>query len=334
MMDRRAFIGTLAGGLLAAPLAAEGQQAGKVWRIGVLSDASPLSSDGRVQAVGFAGVFQSSLRDLGYVEGRNLAIEWRNSEGRSDRLDDLAAELVRLMVDVVVATYPAAVFSAKKATTTIPIVMVHTPDPVQLGLVASLAHPGGNITGVTSLSVDLSAKHLELLKQLLPRVSRIAVLWNRDNPWHPVAVKGLEDSARSSGVQLQSLQVQSPEGFRSAFSAMAKERAQAVLFLADPLTFIHRAQLADLAVKQRLPSMGGPSEWAGAGCLMSYWADTTDLYRRAASYADRILRGANPGDLPIEQPTKFELVINLRTAKALGLTIPPSLLQRADQVIE
>jgi len=285
--------------------------------------------------VGFTGVFRSSLRDLGYVEGRNLAIEWRqNSEGRSDRLDDLAAELVRLKVDVVVATYPAAVFSAKRATTTIPIVMVHTPDPVQLGLVASLAHPGGNITGTTSLSVNLSSKQLELLKQLLPRASRIAVLWNPDNPWHPVAVKGLEESARSSGVRLPNFQVRGSEGFRPAFAAMAKERAQALLVLADPLTFIHRAELRDLAAKQRLPSMCGPSEYAKDGCLISYWADTTDLYRRAASYVDRIFNGANPADLPIEQPTKYELVVNLKTARALGLTIPPSLLQRADQVIE
>jgi putative tryptophan/tyrosine transport system substrate-binding protein len=319
---------------MAAPLTVEAQQAKKVWRIGVLSDASPQGSDGRIQAVGFAAVFQNSLRDLGYVEGQNLAIEWRNPEAKSNRLDALAAELVRLMVDVVVAPYPAAVLSAKKATRMIPIVMVHTPDPVQLVLVASLAHPGGNITGATSLSGDLSAKHLELLKELLPRVSRIAVLWNSDNPWHPVAMKGLADSARSSGVQLQSIQVRSPEGFGSAFLTMAKERAQAVLFLADPLTFIYRAQLAELAVKRRIPSMGGPSEWTRAGCLMSYWADTTDLYRRAASYVDRIFKGAKPGDLPIEQPTKFELAINLKTAKALSLTIPPSLLQRADQVIE
>jgi putative ABC transport system substrate-binding protein len=212
--------------------------------------------------------------------------------------------------------------------------MVSVSDPIGSGFVASLAHPGGNITGATSLSVDLAGKQLELLKQLLPRISRIAVVWNPDNSWHPVAVKGLEDNARSSRVQLQRLPVRAPDGFRPAFAAMARERAQAALFLADPLTFVHRTQLMDLAARQRLPTMGGPSEYADSGCLMTYWADTTDLYGRAATYVDKILKGAKPADLPIEQPTKFELVINLKTARALGLTIPRSLLLRADQVIE
>jgi ABC-type uncharacterized transport system substrate-binding protein len=298
MLERRAFLGVLAGGLFSAPPAAWAQPAGKVWRIGILSDSRPPTSDEGVQAAGFAGVFGTRLRELGYVEGENLTLVWRRSpEGAAHQLDDLAADLVRLKVDVIVATYPAAVFSARRATTTIPVIMVHTPDPVRLGLVASLAHPGGNITGATSLSGDLTGKQLELLKQMLPRISRIAVV-------------------------------------RPAFAAMARERAQAVLFLADPLTFVHRAQLMDLAARQRLPTMGGPGEYADSGCLMTYWADTTDLYGRAATYVDRILKGANPAALPIEQPTKYELVINLRTARTLGLTISPALLQRADRVIE
>ena len=274
------------------------------------------------------------MSDFGYVEGRDLGIEWRNAEGRSSQLDSLASELARLKVDVIVATYPAAVFSAKRATRTIPIVMVNTPDPVQLGLVASLARPGGNVTGTTSLSLDLSVKQIELIKESLARVSRIAILWNPENPWHPGAMKGLAVRARPSGVQLQGVQVRAPEELQGAFSAMVTERAQAVLVLPDPLTYIHRRYVADLAAKQRLPSIGGPREFAEAGCLLSYWAETTDLYRRAATYVDRIFKGAKPADLPIEQPTKFELVINLKTAKALGLTIPPSLLQRADHVIE
>jgi putative ABC transport system substrate-binding protein len=230
---------------------------------------------------------------------------------------------------VIVATNPAAVFGAKRATTTIPIVMVHTPDPVELGLVASLARPGGNITGMTSLSVDLTIKQLELLKEAVPRASRIAVLWNPDNPWHPVAVKGLRAGGQSLGMRLQILEVRSPDEFESAFQAMIRERAQAVLVLADPMTFAHRRRLASLAARHRLPLMGSLREYAEAGGLMSYWADGTELIGRAASYVDKILKGATPGDLPIEQPTKYELVVNLKTAKALGLAIPPPLLLRA-----
>ena len=328
MIDRRKFVGALAGCLLRASLAAEAQETPKTYRIGVLSDG--LTRPGE----GFGDVFRQSLGDLGYVEGRNLVIEWRNPGGRAERLDVLAAELVRLRVDVIVATYPAAVFSAKRATTTIPIVMVHTPDPVQLGLVASLAHPGGNVTGTSSFSLDLSIKQLQILREALPRTSRIAVVWNPDNPWHPISVQRSKDRAQSLGVQLQSLRLKGPEGIPEVFAAMTKARAQAVLFLADPVTFINRRRLVDLAIKQRLSTMGGPRDYAEAGFLMSYWAATTDLYRRAAGFVDRIFKGARVGELPIEQSTKFELVINLKTAKALGLTVPPSLLQRADQVIE
>jgi putative tryptophan/tyrosine transport system substrate-binding protein len=321
VMDRRAFISGATLGLLAAPLlAAEAQQA-KTNRIGVLTVSS-------------TEPFRQNLRQLGYVEGQNIVFDVRETQGSPELLDEFALELARLKVDVIVANYPAAVFSARRASATIPIVMVNTPDPVDLGLVASLAHPGGNITGVTSLSVDVSLKQLDLLKEAVPRASRIAELWNPDNPWHPITVKGLEGRSRSLGLQLQFLPVRGPAEFDKTYQEILTKRAQAVLVLADPMTFAHRRQLANLAVKHGLPTMGSLRDYAEAGYLLSYWADGTDLVRRAASYVDRILKGAKPADLPVEQPTKFELIINLKTAKALGLTIPPSLLQRADQVIE
>jgi len=306
---------------LVAPMLAQAQRATKPYRIGVLGAGSP-------------NVLQQSLNDLGYVEGRDVVLEFRSPEGRSERLDALASDLVRLKVDVIVAPNPSAVLSAKRATATIPIVMMHTPDPVQLGLVASLARPGGNITGVTTLSADLSIKQLQLLKEAIPRVSRVALLWNPDNPWHPVTVKALQAGGGSAGLQLQVLEVRASDAFDNAFHAMTTERAQAVLVLADPMTYFHRRRLADLAIKHKLPMMGGLPDYAEAGALMSYWADTAEVYRRAASYIDRILKGARPGDLPIEQPTKFEFVLNLKTAKTLGVTIPQSVLLRADRVIE
>lgn len=306
---------------MVAPMLAQAQRATKPYRIGVLGAGSP-------------NVLQQSLNDLGYVEGRDVVLEFRSPEGRSERLDALASDLVRLKVDVIVAPNPSAVLSAKRATATIPIVMMHTPDPVQLGLVASLARPGGNITGVTTLSADLSIKQLQLLKEAIPRVSRVALLWNPDNPWHPVTVKALQAGGGSAGLQLQVLEVRASDAFDNAFHAMTTERAQAVLVLADPMTYFHRRRLADLAIKHKLPMMGGLPDYAEAGALMSYWADTAEVYRRAASYIDRILKGARPGDLPIEQPTKFEFVLNLKTAKTLGVTIPQSVLLRADRVIE
>ena len=319
MMDRRAFI---VGGVvtLAAPLAAEAQQPGRAYRIGVLGGESQL--------------LQQSLRKAGYVAGRNLTIVWRDPEGKPERFGDLAAELVRLKVDVIVASNPAATIAAKKATASIPIVMLHTPDPVQLGVVASLGRPGGNITGTTTLSADLSVKQLEILKEAIPQAARIAALWNPINPWHPLALKAAEGAARSLVVQFRSVEARAPEELESAFAVMTKERADAVLVLSDPMTFFHRARIAELAAKRRLPTMHGVRGYVDAGGLMSYWADQADLYRRVVSYVDRILKGAKPGDLPIEQPTRFELVINLKTAKTLGLTIPPSVLLRADQVIE
>ncbi|HEV8472794.1 MAG TPA: ABC transporter substrate-binding protein [Methylomirabilota bacterium] len=319
-MNRRAFIAT-ATAILVAPLAAEAQPAGKMFRIGVLG-------------IDSRELLRQSLRDVGYVEGRNLAIEWRDAEGKPERFGDLAAELVRLKVDVIVAANPAATFAVKRSTASIPIVMMNTPDPVQLGLVVSLGRPGGNVTGTTTLSADLSIKQLELLKEAVPRAVRIAVLSNPSNSWHPLAIKGAEAAARSLAVQLQIVAVRGPEELDNAFTAMTRERAGAVLVLADPTTFFHRTRLADLAAKRRLPAMYGPRGYADAGGLMSYWAHNADLYRRVGSYVDRILKGAKPGDLPVEQPTRFEFVINLKTAKTLGLTIPQSLLRRADQVIE
>jgi putative ABC transport system substrate-binding protein len=326
-MNRRAFISTLAGGLFATPLAAEAQQAGKMFRIGVMSPSASARGRG-------SELLRQSLRELGYVEGKNLAIEWRDAEGKSERFDDLAAELVRSKVDVIVALTPAATFAAKRATASIPIVMVNTPDPVQLGLVVSLGRPGGNVTGTTTLSADLSIKQLELLKEAVPRAVRFAVLWNRTNPWHSFALKSVEAAARSLTVQLQILEAHGSEAFDSAFATMTTKRAEGVLVLPDPLTVFHRTRLADLAAKRRLPAMYGTRAFVEAGGLMSYWAHEGDLYRRVGSYVDRILKGAKPGDLSIEQPTRFELVINLKTAKALGLTIPQSVLQRADEVIQ
>jgi len=326
-MDRRVFVAGTGAVLLSAPLVAGAQQAGKVWRIGVLS---PGPSTGPFSSA----PLQQSLRELGYVEGVNLAVEWRNAEGKTERFDDLAADLVRLRVDVIVAIVPGATLAAKRSTASIPIVMVNTPDPVQLGLVVSLGRPGGNVTGTTTLSADLSSKQLELLKEAVPRAMRIAVLWNPNNPWHPLAVKGAEAAARSLAVQLQIVEARSAEEFERAFEAMTRKRAGAVLVLADPLTAFHRTRLAELAIKRHLPGMFGTRAYAEAGGLMSYWAHQADLDRRVASYVDRILKGAKPADLPIEQPTKFELVINLKTAKALGLTNPPSLLGRADAVIQ
>ena len=320
-MDRRGFLLTSLASALLAPVVTHAQPPTKMARIGVL-------------ATEFPEALRQSLRDLGYIEGRNVVFEVRETQGRVDRVNDLAVELARLNVDVIVGTNPAAVFGARRATATIPIVMVYTPDPVRLRLVASLARPGGNITGVTSLSVDLSVKQIQLLREAVPGASRIAMLWNPDSPWHPLVVKGLREEQRGLGVPLQMLPMRGPEAFDSGFQTLVRERAGAALALADPVTFAHRSRLADVATRHRIPLMGGLRAYTEAGCLMSYWADEDELYRRAATYVDKILKGASPATLPIKQPGKFELIINLKTAKALGLTIPSSLLQRADQVIE
>jgi putative tryptophan/tyrosine transport system substrate-binding protein len=325
-MDRRAFIGTLAGGLLAAPLAAAAQEykAGKVARIGRLE----LSSAGTDEA------FRQGLRELGYVEGQNVVLEYRFAEGKAERLPNLAAELVNLKVDIIVAGGTPAPLAAKHATSTIPIVMAAAGDPVRTGLVANLARPGGNVTGLSTFTPELAAKRLQLLKEVVPGVSRVAVLWNATNPFAVFNMRETEVAARTLGVQVQSLEVRGSDDFENAFAAAIRGRAGALIVVDDPLTCRHRERLGDFAAKNRLPTMYGFRQCAGTGGLMSFGASLADLYRRAAIYVDKILKGAQPRDLPVEQPTKFELVINLKTAKALGLTIPQSLLQRADQVID
>jgi putative ABC transport system substrate-binding protein len=308
--------------LLGAPILAHAQSARKPYRIGLLVTDKTQT------------LLQQNLRELGYVEGRDVVYEVRSSEGRSERLDDFALDLVRLKVDVIVSVNPAGVISARRATASIPIVMTNTPDPVELGLVRSLARPGGNITGTTTLSVDISIKQLELLKQAVPNASRVVLLWNPDSPWHARTVRALQGRTGSLGLQLQGVEIRGADAFDSVFETMKNGRAQALLVLADPVTFFHRRRLADLAIRHRLPMMGSLAEYAEAGSLLSYWPETADLYRRAASYVDRILKGAKPADLPIEQPTKFELVANSKTAKALGIAIPQSVLVRVDRVVE
>jgi putative ABC transport system substrate-binding protein len=327
-MERRAFVvGAL--GLLAAPLAAEAQQAGRVPRIGFLVLTSPSSASRLLDA------FRQGLRELGWVEGQNIVIDYRFAEGKYDRLPDLAAELVWLKVDVIAAGPTPPALAAKNATGTIPIVMTVAAHPVELGLVASLARPGGNVTGLSyDVGLETIVKGLELLKEALPKVRRVAILWNAVNPAQALVIRDINAAARSSGVQLQLLGVRGPSEFDGAFAAMAKHRVEAVLVVADSLFNLHRAQLADLAAKNRLPSMHGLRENVEAGGLMSYGPSLVATYRRAAVFVDKILKGAKPSELPVEQPTKFDLVINLKTAKALGLTIPQSLLLRADQVIE
>jgi len=331
MITRRVFIGTLTGGLLAAPLAAEAQQAGKVPRVGYLS---PLSgSDPQIQRG--LDVFRQALRELGWVEGQNIAIEYRWAEGKYERLPDLATELVRLKVDVIVTVggVPPAQ-AAQRATKAIPIVASGTADPVAAGLVASLAWPGGNITGPAIISDELVAKELELLREVVPKVSRVAVLWNPANPGNALQLRAAEAAGRILGMRLQPLEARGPGEIDRAFAAMARERAGALLVLLDSMLLDQRERIADLAAKNRLPAVYGLRRHAEAGGLMAYGANLRDLLRHSAIYVDKILKGAKPADLPVEQPTKFELVINLKTAKALGLTIPQSLLQRADELIQ
>jgi putative ABC transport system substrate-binding protein len=323
-VDRRAFIGTVAGGLLAAPLAAEAQPAGKVWRIGLISVTHRRTED----------VFFQQLRELGYVEGQNLVVERRYSEGQAERFPEFAAALARLNVDMIIVTTTPAALAVKNATKTIPIVQPNSIDPVGAGLVASLARPGGNFTGATSQAPEVVAKRLQLLVQSIPHVSTVAVVWNAANPANARSWREARDAARVLGINVQSREVRGPSDFESVFAGMARERPDALLFIGDQLTLQHGQQTVDFATQKRIPSVFDRADLVTAGGLMSYGADEADQWRRSAVLVDKILKGAKPGDLPIEQPTKFELVINLKTAKALGLTIPQSLLQRADQVIE
>jgi putative ABC transport system substrate-binding protein len=328
MMNRRTFLCGLTTATLSAPLATEAQQGGKVYRIAFLGTGSGSAQAYRVDAL------RVGLRDLGYVEGKNIVIEYRYADGKYDRLPDLAAELVLLKVDVIVTGGTQSTQAAMKATTTIPIVMVGTGDPLRSELVASLARPGGNVTGVTQLGAEVAGKRLQILKDTVPKVSRVAFLWNRANASHRPYFNDLQAVAQGLRFTLQSVEVQEPHEFERAFADMMRERPDALIVTADGTHQLRQAWIVDFAAKWRLPAMYQLKEYVEAGGLMSYGASITDNYRRAATYVDRILKGAKPADLPVEQPTKFELVINLKTAKALGLTIPPSLLARADHVIE
>ena len=328
-MKRREFIAAVGAGLLAAPLVAGAQQAGRVHRIGYLTGGLSTDRPHLIEA------FRQGLRELGWVEGQNIVIEYRYAEGRFDRLPDLAAELVRLKVDIIVAVATPASAAAKNATGTIPIVGISLGDPVGTGLIASLARPGGNITGVSySVGVETIGKGLELLNEIVPNVRWVAILSNPGNPLHAPAVRDLKVAARSLGEQLQLLDARGPTEFDGAFAAMAKERVGGLFVVADTMFNLHRARLVELAAKSRLPAAYGTRDAVESGGLMSYGPSLPDLFERGATYVDKILKGAKPADLPVEQPTKFELVINLKTAKALGLTMPPSLLARADEIVE
>jgi len=328
MMDRRTFIGTCAGSLLAIPCIADAQQPLKIARIGYL--ASSLAGGPHLPEA-----FRQALRDLGYVEGHNVVIEYRDAEGKLEPLPTLAAELVALKVDVIVAASILPALAAKQATRTLPIVFATAGDPVTTGLVTSLARPGGNVTGLSNLNPELVGKRLEQLKQAVPGVSHVAVLW------HPgflgereekEMLKEAEVTARALGVRLQFVEARGPADFDRAFSEMTKARAGALTVLGSTMFLIERRRLVDLAAKNRLPAVYAQREFVDAGGLMSYGPNLADLFRRAATYVDKILKGAEPGDLPVEQPTKFELVINLKTTKALGLTIPQSLRVQAELI--
>ncbi|PYJ65438.1 MAG: ABC transporter substrate-binding protein [Verrucomicrobia bacterium] len=315
--------------LLVLSVRAEAQQPKKVPSIGYLSTGSPSSSTQTIEA------FRQGLHELGYAEGKNITIEYRFAEGREDRLRQFASELVRFKVDVIFVSATVATLATKNATTTIPIVFTIVDDPIAFGLIDSLGHPGGNITGLTSgAGPGLYGKRLELLKESFPRVSRVAALWNPDDPGSVVNVRGMETPARSLSLKLQSVEMRDPNDLQQAFSAMKRERAEALVTILGALVGSQRSRIVDLAAKSRLATMSAESRWTEAGGLMSYGPDYADLYRRAATYVDKILKGANPADLPVEQPTKFELVINLKTAKRIGLTIPPNVLARADKVIK
>ena len=308
--------------LLGSVAHAQEHQAGKVYRIGFLRAGQPPAT--------YIDAFRQGLRERGYVEGQNVVIEFRF--GSIEQLPQLAEELVRLQLDLIVASASSAALAVKRATTSVPIVFVGVIDPVELGLVSSLGRPGGNITGLTTNSADVAGKRLELLRATVPRLSRVAVLWHPANPTNPIQLQGAQAAARTLGVQLEPVPVQGPNDFDSAVKAVRD--TDGLLLLESPLFTTHRARLAELAARTRRPAIYGVREFVDVGGLMSFGTHFHDLYRRAAYHVDKILKGAKPADLPVEQPTRFEFVINLRTAKTLGLTIPPSLLLRADEVIE
>jgi putative tryptophan/tyrosine transport system substrate-binding protein len=326
---RKIFCFALSVLFLALGLSAEAQQAKKVPRIGLLSARSSSSESTRTEA------FRQGLQELGYVEGKNIVIEYRYAEGKFERLRDLAAELVRLNVEVIVAAGVPPTRAAKQVTTTIPIVMAGGGDPVSTGLVASFARPGGNITGLSDLTVDSITKRLELLKETVPKASRVAVLLNPANPTNPLQLKETEAAAPALSVAIVPLEIKGAEDFDPAFATMGKKRAHALMVFSDPMFGFYQKQIADLAVKSRLPAIYGNRFYVEAGGLMSYGiANPDDQYRRAAIYVDKILKGATPAELPVERPMKLDLVINLKAAKQIGLTIPPNVLAKADKVIK
>jgi putative ABC transport system substrate-binding protein len=327
-MKRRAFVSAVGMSLLAAPLRLAAQQPQRVPRVGYLFSFTPAEARHLWEAC------RQGLRDLGYVEGRNIMLEPRWADGHHERLPELAADLVRLKVDVIVSAATPASRAAKAATSSIPIVIVAVGEPVKVGLVASLARPGGNVTGLSLLTTELSGKRLELLAQVVRNMHRVAILMNPDNPVTAVFLEETRAAAQKLGVQLQPLEARNPRDIEQVFDAAPGERAAGLIVFDDPVFFSHRKQIVALAVKRRLPAMYGFREFVDEGGLMSYGPDRVDHYRRIAVYVDKILRGAKPADLPVEQPTKFELVINMKTAKALGLTISPSLRLQADQLVE
>ncbi len=324
-------VGTISVGLLTTvwltSISVHAQQPAKIPRIGYLGQASPAALAARIES------FRQGLRELGYIEGKNIVIEWRNAGGSPDRVRELAAELAGLKVDVIVSPGPTVTRLAKEATSTVPIVMAQDSDPVGSGFIASLARPGGNVTGLATLSPEMSGKQLELLKQIVPRLSRVAIIGNSTNPGDAQALRETVLAAGAFEVYLRYLDILDPKDIETAFRAAAKGRADALLVLGNPILNNQRKQVVDLAIKHRLPAAYTRPEFAEAGGLMYYGANYNDLFRRAATYVDKILKGAKPADLPVEQPTKFELIINLKAAKQIGLTVPPKVLARADRVI-
>jgi putative tryptophan/tyrosine transport system substrate-binding protein len=328
VIDRRRLLTGTGAVLFAGPLAAEAQQAGKVYRIGFLGNSTAALE------VNLVGPFREGLRDLGYVEGRNILIEYRWAEGKYDRFPALIGELIVLKVEVIVTAGTPASLAVKKATSLIPLVMVAVGDPVATGLVASLGRPGGNITGLTSMSQDLEGKRLELLREVIPKISHIAVLWNAASPVQVIEERETRAAAQVLGMKVLSLGVRTREEIEDALAAIVRKRPGALLVLADRLFLHHRTRIMDFAVQYRLPGVHAYRELVEAGGLMSFGPSYAGMHRRAAYFVDRILKGAKPADLPVERPATFELVVNLKAAKALGLTIPPSLLGRADEVIQ
>jgi len=325
-MDRRTFIGGVAGGLVATPFAARAQQLGKIYRIGLLETIPAAQNAANLDAL------RNGLRDLGYVEGRNLIIEYRSAEGRAERFPDLASELVRLKVDLIVTRGTPAAIAAKNATRTIPLLMATMGDP--RAIVTSFAHPGGNITGVTTFSTELTAKRIELIKEMVPNLSRVALLHNMGNPAAPPEWEETKRAARALGLHAELLDVRSQGDLSRAFEQAVRQHVDALVIGADGLIQMHQRTILDLVDRNTLPAAWPAREFVEAGGLVAYAVNYPDLYYRFASFVDKIFKGAKPGELPVEQPTKFELLINLKTAKALGITVPKSLLLRADEVIQ